>query len=49
LVIFDLRRQTSFAPCSASGFCSGLTQRVSDVLVHDETAFRDFLCGRSKR
>ena len=49
LVIFDLLRQASFAPCSASGFCSGLAQRFSNVRVHDEIAFRDFRCGRSKQ
>ena len=49
LVIFDLLRKPSFAPCSASGFCSGLAQRVSDAGLHDEIAFRDLRSGRSKR
>jgi hypothetical protein len=35
LVIFDLLRQASFEPCSASAFCSGLAQRVSHARVHD--------------
>jgi hypothetical protein len=34
LVIFDLLRKASFAPCPASGFCPGLAQLVSDVRVH---------------
>jgi hypothetical protein len=49
LVIFDLLRQPGVSTCFAASFCSRLAQRVSDVLVHDEIAFRDFRCGRSKR
>jgi hypothetical protein len=49
LVIFDLLRKASFATCSASGFCSGLAQRGSNLRVHAEIAFRDLRSGRSKR
>jgi hypothetical protein len=42
LVIFDLHGQPGVRTCSATSFCSGLAQGVSDMLVHDETAFRDF-------
>jgi hypothetical protein len=41
LVIFDLLRKASFAPCSASRFCSGLAQRVSHG--HDHAARLPYL------
>jgi hypothetical protein len=34
LVIFDLLGQASFAPSSASRFCSGLAQGIADARVH---------------
>jgi len=34
LVIFDLFGQASFAPSSASRFCSGLAQGIADARVH---------------
>jgi hypothetical protein len=34
LLIFDVLRQPGVAPCSASGFCSGLAQGISDARVH---------------
>lgn len=49
LVIFDLLRQSGVSTCFAASFCSGLAQRVSDVLVHNEIAYRDFRWGRSKQ
>jgi hypothetical protein len=49
LVIFDLHGQPGVRTCFATSFCASLAQLVSDVRVHDETAFRDFRRGRSKR
>jgi hypothetical protein len=42
LVIFDVFGQPGVSACFAASFCSGLAQHVSNVRVHDETAFRDF-------
>jgi hypothetical protein len=42
LVIFNLLGQSRLTPGIAASYCSGPAQRVSNVRVHDETAFRDF-------
>jgi hypothetical protein len=49
LLIFDVSREAGIAPSSSPGLGTRHALHVSDVLVHDETAFRDFRRGRSKR
>jgi hypothetical protein len=41
-VIFDLRWQPRVSTCFATSLSARFAQRVSDVRVHDKTAFRDF-------
>jgi hypothetical protein len=42
LVIFDLRGQPGVDTCFTTSLSACLAQHVSDVLVHQVTAFRDF-------
>jgi hypothetical protein len=49
LVIFDVLGKSRVRAGFATRVSASLAQRVSDVRDHDETAFRDFRCGRSKR
>jgi hypothetical protein len=39
LVIFDVLRQPGISTCLAASFCSGLAQRVSDVLFMTRSPF----------
>jgi hypothetical protein len=49
LLIFDVVRQPGVSTCFATSLSACSAQHVSDVLVHDETAFRDFCRRRSKQ
>jgi hypothetical protein len=49
VVIFDAFGQPGVAPSPATSRCTCCAKQVSDVLVHDEAAFRGFRWGRSNR